>query len=53
MNRKVCKAVAIVAVLTAVIGLIAYLGDVRKVNIGAFVFPAAIAAWAAIRCLKK
>lgn len=35
-----------VIVLVAVIGLISFVGGIKPVNIGTFVFPAAIALWA-------
>lgn len=37
--KKTYKAVAIIALAIAVIGLVSYIGGIRPVNIGAFVFP--------------
>lgn len=39
MNRELCRTIAIIALVVAVIGLLAFVGGVRPVNIGAFVFP--------------
>ena len=43
MNKKTYKIISIVATVIAVIGLLSFVGDIRPVNIGAFVFPAVIA----------
>ena len=39
MQQKAFKLIAIVALVVAIIGLISFLGGMRSVNIGAFVFP--------------
>ena len=46
MNKKTYKTITIIATIVAVIGLISFVGGIRPVNIGAFVFPAVIALWA-------
>lgn len=45
VNKKTYKTIIIVATVIAVIGLISFVGGIRPVNIGAFVFPAVIALW--------
>ncbi len=45
VNKKTYKTITIVATVIAVIGLISFVGGIRPVNIGAFVFPAVIALW--------
>lgn len=39
MNKKIHKTIAIIALTVSIIGLISFLGGVRSVNIGAFIFP--------------
>ena len=46
MNKKTYKTIAIIATVVAVIGLISFVSGIKPVNIGAFVFPSAIALWA-------
>ena len=46
MNKKTYKTITIIATVVAVIGLISFVGGIKPVNIGAFVFPVAIASWA-------
>lgn len=46
MSRKTCKSIAIVAAVVAAIGLVSFVGGIRPVNVGVFVFPTIIAAWA-------
>ena len=46
MNKKTYKIIGIVATVIAVIGLISFVGGIRPVNIGAFIFPEIIALWA-------
>lgn len=43
MKQKTYKTASIIAAIISVIGLISFVGGVRAVNIGAFVFPALIA----------
>ena len=43
LNRETYKMIAIVATVIAVIGLISFVGGIRPVNIGAFIFPESIA----------
>ena len=43
MSKKTYRILAIVWTLIAVIGLLAYVGGIRRVNIGAFVFPLSLA----------
>ena len=46
MNKKTYKIISMVATAIAVIGLLSFVGGIRSVNIGAFLFPAIIALWA-------
>ena len=46
VNKKIYKTITIIATVVALIGLISFVGGIKPVNIGAFVFPAAIALWA-------
>lgn len=46
VNKKTYKTITIIATVVAVIGLISFVGGIKPVNIGAFVFPAVIALWA-------
>ena len=43
MTRTAYKVLAIIFAVIAVIGLISFIGGVRAVNIGAFVFPLILA----------
>lgn len=52
MNKKTYRIIAIVATVVAVIGLISFVGGIRPVNIGAFVFPAVIALGAFCKYIK-
>lgn len=53
MKERTLKAVCIIAVVVAIIGLLSFIGDIRTVNLGAFVFPAMIAVGAFIAYKKK
>ena len=46
MNKKTYKIIVIVSTVIAVIGLISFVGGIRPVNIGVFIFPELIALWA-------
>ncbi len=39
MNKKTCKIIAIIALVISIIGLLSFIGGIRPVNIGAFIFP--------------
>ncbi|MBQ3108491.1 MAG: hypothetical protein IJC67_02645 [Clostridia bacterium] len=39
MSKKTCKIIAIIALIVSAIGLVSFVGGIRPVNIGAFVFP--------------
>lgn len=43
MSKKTYKILTMVFAIIALIGLVSFLGGVRAVNIGAFVFPLALA----------
>ena len=43
MTKETYLTIAIIAAVTAVIGLVSFMGGVRPVNIGAFIFPLLIA----------
>lgn len=53
MKKGALKTVAIIAGAVAVIGLLSYIGGIRSVNAGAFVFPALIAALALVAYKKE
>lgn len=53
MKKGALKTVAIIAGAVAVIGLLSFIGDIRTVNLGAFVFPVMIAIGAFIAYKKK
>ena len=38
MNKKTYKTIAIIALVVSIIGLVSFIGDIKPVNIGAFVF---------------
>lgn len=46
MNKKTCKIISIIFCVIAVIGLVSFVGGIRSVNLGAFIFPAIISAGA-------
>ncbi|MGN1074008.1 MAG: hypothetical protein ACI4QB_03355 [Eubacteriales bacterium] len=46
MTKKRWLILAVAAAVVSLIGLAAYFGGVRRVNPGAFFFPAVIALWA-------
>ncbi len=39
MNKKTYRVIAIISLIVAIIGLVSFIGGIRPVNIGAFVFP--------------
>ena len=39
MNSKTYKITAIIALVISIIGLLSFIGGIKPVNIGAFVFP--------------
>lgn len=39
MSRKTYKIIASIALVISIIGLVSFIGGIRPVNIGAFVFP--------------
>ncbi len=39
MNRIIYKIIAIISMVISIIGLLSFLGDIKPVNIGVFVFP--------------
>lgn len=39
MSRKTYKIIAIIALVISIIGLVSFIGGIKTVNIGAFVFP--------------
>ena len=39
MNRNIYKIIAITSMVISIIGLLSFLGGIKPVNIGAFVFP--------------
>ena len=46
MRAKAYRMIMYIASVIAALGLISFIGGVKPVNIGAFVFPALIAIWA-------
>lgn len=42
MDKKIYKIIAIIVFIISVIGLISFVGDMKPVNIGAFIFPLAV-----------
>ena len=46
MSKKTYLIITIVAAVVALIGLVSYIGGMRPVNIGVFVFPLLIALFA-------
>lgn len=46
MRAKIYRVIMYIALLIAVLGFISFIGGIRAVNIGAFVFPALVAIWA-------
>ena len=53
MTKKTCKGCAIACLLISLLGLASFLGGIKPVNIGAFVFPLLLAASAFIFYKKK
>lgn len=39
VNKKTYKTFAIIALVVSIIGLVSFIGGIKPVNIGAFVFP--------------
>lgn len=39
MSKNTCKILAIIALIVSVVGLVSFLGGIKAVNIGAFIFP--------------
>lgn len=39
MNKKTYKVIAIIALAISIIGFVSFIGGIKPVNIGAFVFP--------------
>ena len=39
MNKKTYKTIAIIALVVSIIGLVSFVGGIKPVHIGAFVFP--------------
>ena len=39
MTKKTYLVISVIAAIAAVIGLVSFIGGIRPVNIGAFVFP--------------
>ena len=39
MSRKTHKIIAVIALVISIIGLVSFIGGIKSVNIGAFVFP--------------
>lgn len=46
MRAKAYRIIMYIASLIAALGLISFIGGIKAVNIGAFVFPALVAIWA-------
>ncbi len=42
MRKKTCFVIFIISAVVAVIGLLSFLGGLKPVNIGAFLFPAVV-----------
>ena len=53
MIKGVCKTVTVIAGLVSLVGLISFVGGIRAVNAGAFIFPALIAVGAYMAFIKK
>lgn len=53
MTKKTCKGCAIACLLISLLGLASFLGGIKPVNIGAFVFPLLLAAAAFILYKKR
>lgn len=39
MNNKTYKTIAIIALVVSIVGLVSFVGGIKPVNIGTFVFP--------------
>ena len=44
MNNKTYKIIAVIALAVSIIGLVSFVGGIKSVNIGAFVFPLLVSA---------
>ena len=44
MTKKTYKAIAIIALVVSIIGLVSFAGGIKPVNIGAVVFPLFVSA---------
>ena len=44
MNNKTYKIIAVIALAVSIIGLVSFVGSIKSVNIGAFVFPLLVSA---------
>lgn len=53
MSRKTYKIIMVIALIVSTIGLISFIGGIKPVNIGAFIFPALIAIWAFYNYSRK
>lgn len=53
MKKKTYLIISIIAAVAAVIGLISFIGGIKPVNIGAFVFPLLLAAVMFFQYKKK
>lgn len=53
MTKKTCKGCAIACLLISLLGLVSFLGGIKPVNIGAFVFPLLLAASVAVSYLIR
>lgn len=42
MNKNIYKIISIIFYIISICGLVSFVGGVRNVNIGAFIFPAII-----------
>ena len=39
MSRKTLKIIAVIALVISIIGLVSFIGGIKPVNMGSFVFP--------------
>lgn len=53
MSNKTYKIIMVIALIVSAIGLISFIGGIKPVNIGAFIFPALIAIWAFYNYQRK
>ena len=53
MNKKTYKTIAIIALVVSIIGLVSFVGGIKPVNIGAFVFPLLVSGFCLLALQKE